>query len=311
MDKKDEYKREILAKDELIQTLKITNKLDTSKLKSEIEALVKMNKEKDDQLSEARQKSDKQKELIEQMRAHTRKSVTCKCCNKVFAEPVELPCSNSICRRHLSEFESNDCIYCSQRHELETNEPKLNESLTKTISLKLHLTEKERKLNEEIETFFGEAKDLSEDLSSKKAETEKRCDEHFAELAKRINLRRNELKLNIDALGDELIGRVEACKRNIETYLSWNLSKTTALTGDVFVELENDFNESSRETSIDMDRFETLKERLAENCDELSQKLATIHFIRSHLEMCSIEINKGEVISEKSYGILKLNEINQ
>jgi len=78
---------------------------------------------------------------------YIRSLVTCKLCRKVFDDPITLPCSNSVCRKHLNVMGKNGCIFCDQWHNikiLKLMEP--DERLTNLIALGHHKTEKEKRI---------------------------------------------------------------------------------------------------------------------------------------------------------------------
>ena len=64
---------------------------------------------------------------------------------KIYDDPYELPCYNSICKTHLKLIKANACGFCHEWHDVE-NEIFPNESLHNLISLGLHKTEKELRL---------------------------------------------------------------------------------------------------------------------------------------------------------------------
>ena len=57
---------------------------------------------KENELNSSRRICTQQGKLIEQLCANMRKMVACKVCHKIFAEPIELPCTNSVCKSHLT-----------------------------------------------------------------------------------------------------------------------------------------------------------------------------------------------------------------
>ena len=134
-------------------------------------------------------------ELQKKLCSNVRKSVTCKCCNRIFTEPIDLPCSNSICKKHLDDLTENKCFFCKQSHDTEIEEEEiiLNESLSETITSDLYLNETERLLKTEIEQLFYETNNLFEKLKSKETEIELFFSEHFGKIMNKIDLQKEEL----------------------------------------------------------------------------------------------------------------------
>ena len=63
---------------------------------------------------------------------------TCSYCSKIFKNPIDLPCEDSVCREHLSErdvVKENriKCKKCNAEFEVKNNHFKSNETLTQLI----------------------------------------------------------------------------------------------------------------------------------------------------------------------------------
>ena len=128
---------------------------------SEAASVSQLNKLNEEALKKAQQVNEEQKLLIQKLCAFTKVSVTCSICSRIFAEPVELPCSNTICKSHVNDFERDDCIFCNHRHEIKSDALKLDERISQPVAMGLHLFEQENKLKYEFDQLFSETRRLS------------------------------------------------------------------------------------------------------------------------------------------------------
>ena len=82
--------------------------------------------------------------------------LTCSYCSKIFKDPIQLPCGDSICREHASErdvVKNNKikCKKCSDESEVKNNEFKSNQTLNKLVEDQSYLSEVEINLKQELE----------------------------------------------------------------------------------------------------------------------------------------------------------------
>ena len=254
------------------------------------------------ELEECKKVNAKQQELIEQLCANARINFVCKICKKLFADPVDLPCLNTVCKSHLKDLEQNKCRFCNQIHTISNEEATVNETLGQTISMGLHLTSKERDLKQQIETLLNTAKSTTVELSNEEIVMEKMCFDHFATIMNAIDLKKEQLIANIHDTGDILIDQVKTSKFKYEAQLKSNNKKT--LTLDEMEKLELTFNEELRNVKIKHENFEALSLNLSNNVNVLQEKKATIAKIKENIKNCSIVINEN-VLDRNVFGNLK------
>jgi hypothetical protein len=89
--------------------------------------------------------------------------VTCSYCSRIFRDPIDLPCGDSICREHLSDrdvVKANriKCKKCSDEFGVKNNDFKSSNELKKLLESHSYLSEDEMSLKQELEqsirTFF-------------------------------------------------------------------------------------------------------------------------------------------------------------
>ena len=228
-------------------------------------------------------------------------------CDKIFAEPIELPCSNSICKSHLDDFKQDDCIFCHQSHvDIKVEEVALNVSLSETISSNLHLQEQEKELKFKIETLFNETRSVSEKLKNTEAETEKFCYEQFAKIMNSIDLQKEELKQKIDDIAENLINQVKEYKLKFEADFHAYVSKKQLSLEEVN-KLEIDFNEALREFQISKEVLSVTRSDIQQNMTQLKMKLSNIECLRAKVSRCNMRIEEIN-LNSSVFGELKLSE---
>ena len=82
--------------------------------------------------------------------------LTCSYCSKIFKDPIQLPCGDSICREHISEkdvVKSNKikCKKCNKEFQCKNNEFKSNEALKNSIESHSYLSDDEISRKQDLE----------------------------------------------------------------------------------------------------------------------------------------------------------------
>jgi hypothetical protein len=145
-----------------------------------------------------------------------RSILTCPICEQIYEKPVLLPCTKTICQKHLSSMrdeKSSELINCSVcqldetpvQHQVPPGGYPINEDKLTLIELKLD------KLNLDELNLRREAKERCELFENKLTEIELLIrdpayfiNDYFSKLVRETDLRREELKGNIDDLFDNL-----------------------------------------------------------------------------------------------------------
>ena len=81
--------------------------------------------------------------------------VTCWYCSKIFKNPIQFPCDDTICREHLSandvvEQNKIKCKKCNEEFGVENNEFKSNEAIVKLKESQSHLGATQKKHKNEL-----------------------------------------------------------------------------------------------------------------------------------------------------------------
>lgn len=143
--------------------------------------------------------------------------IRCRICSKLYTMPVTLPCGETICQAHLNEFEiSRDkkfkCDLCTDEHILPENGFQANKAIQKMLDINIDRLDRGE--------AFKNAKAAFETLNSK-FETYELIntvpaffiDEYFSNVINEIDLRRDEIKLEIDNHYDKLINDLKLTQK--------------------------------------------------------------------------------------------------
>ena len=233
-----------------------------------------------------------------------KKFVTCSICNKIFFQPIELPCLNSICQKHLIDFINKNCDFCNQTHQLSIgDEFKTNENISQTIEADLHLSENEKQLKKEIEQLFTEIKSVSSDFMERNAQLETYCYDHFISMINGIDLQREELKKRIDEINEHLVNKVKECKSKYENELKENALKKS-LDQDEIHKLDLSFYDGLRQPQIF--EFYNLKWNLLDNIAIFKSKILKIHILKQNIAKCCFDVKQIQLDSAV-YGDLTID----
>ena len=73
------------------------------------------------QLKEKSEAYEKLVKLDKEKSEAFRRQAICKTCKEIYEDPIELPCSNTICKSHFNDFKQSKCSFCLQYHEMSLN----------------------------------------------------------------------------------------------------------------------------------------------------------------------------------------------
>ena len=117
---------------------------------------------------------------------------------------IFFPCGCTVCGDHLEDKEvrkSNTikCISCNIWYDL--NEAKFcpNKVIENILSQNDHLNDKEKSLKHQIEQEMVAMYQLGDELREKKSLNEMECHNHYQEMRRQIDIRREEAKENANA----------------------------------------------------------------------------------------------------------------
>jgi hypothetical protein len=178
----------------------------------------------------------------------------CSLCNQLLVDPVMIPCGYSICKKHLPDEvlvdgsnaseKSFKCGICQVEHAV----PKEGIVINRHIQNALDIEFSTLKLNpvfEECKNVIIEAKSNLAQVEVLDKDPESFLNEYFEDIKRKVDLRREELKLRIDNSSDDIIQSIEKTKASC-VELSKTVDKLTA-----------EIEKSKKELNKLIERFDT------------------------------------------------------
>lgn len=142
--------------------------------------------------------------------------IKCPICSNKYTIPVTLPCGESVCKIHLDNLTIKDnkfkCDVCNKEHTIPEDGYPINKTIQKMLQIKLDKLERGDQ--------FKNAK-FSFDLLNAKFKTFELInndpayfiDEYFSDLINRIDLRREEIKVEIDNHFEQILSYLKMTKK--------------------------------------------------------------------------------------------------
>lgn len=144
--------------------------------------------------------------------------IRCRICSKLYNSPITLPCGETICSIHLNEFDiSRDkkfkCDLCNSEHLLPENGFQANKAIQKMLDINIDRLDRGEAFKNAKAAF---------DVLNYKFETYELIntvpaffiDEYFSSVINEIDLRRDEIKLEIDNYYDRLINDLKLSQKS-------------------------------------------------------------------------------------------------
>ncbi len=136
--------------------------------------------------------------------------LTCSYCSRIAKDPIELPCEDLICRKHLSERDvakenKITCKECNEEFRVKDNQFKSMKTLTKLIENQSYLSDEEIRLKQELEVSVQKFFEFYDEFMQIKTQLQSDVFEHFQEMRFEVDEQREELKKRIDDIASKMI----------------------------------------------------------------------------------------------------------
>jgi hypothetical protein len=240
--------------------------------------------------------------------------VTCSYCSRIFKDPIQLPCEDSICRQHLTERDALKanrikCKKCNHEFGVKNNEFKSNEALNILIESQSHLSDEEisrkQKLEESIQKFF----EYYDEFNQKKTQLESDVFDHFHEMLFQIDEHREELKKKID---DIALAMIDKIKKHEEIYLKELKKHFSSFDETQSLEHElNQIEEKFRQPNLLIQTIQESQQKQDESLNEIQFKLDEMNRVKDNLEATNEFKPNLSLFNQKDtsslFGLTKLN----
>ena len=234
---------------------------------------------------------------------------TCKICETIFVKPVILPCLNTICEEHTSNFVLGHCVFCGGFHDVPPGGFKSNEMARLFIKSNFYLNDAEKEIKVELDKEEIELNKLFDKFMSKDDESEKILSDNFAKIKQKINEQRNNLKTEIDAIADRMITRTQLneteCKKKLSHLKTqWLLNNKESLNI-----LKENIDDGFIKSKIEQDKIDVFKKETQKIVSDLKTKLSRVESVRKKIDSCFFETGNTH-LENTMFGNL-LVEINE
>ena len=144
----------------------------------------------------------------------------CQFCYELFKEPILLPCGATVCRKDLKNFKSNkpsliECFFCQQEHVRTTNDYPIVKQIVDLMDIGGHSIS----LGETWNNGRSLLKDFDLKLSELEhinAKSDTYLNGFFEDIIDQIDLRREQMKIEIDTHFNEILDEIKKLKADCE-----------------------------------------------------------------------------------------------
>lgn len=223
-------------------------------------------------------------------------AIKCSNCRNILSSPVILPCSHSICRRHVEEVNSDviTCYKCEKDHRKQ--EYTLNQALMQIIEAQIEALDfgevhkNAKKSCDQLELVIKEIEQLLNDPNNF-------THEEINELQRQLELKREEMKKRIDDEFDKFYAKLQDYKNECTQNLASN--KYSILSGKISLGLK-ETREKLNEWLRVLDELKVSNEPKWKNIIAESEKFkgnleAELNRFKQNLLLEKFENSKSEV----------------
>jgi hypothetical protein len=147
-----------------------------------------------------------------------KEELTCKYCHEIYTNPIALNCcGETICKPHIDEIFSNKstnkckCPLCDQ--EIKNQSFSVNKLVQKMLTTELHKLEVDSKYKQTLDNLKTEIQKLETILK----DPETKIYEEISELKRKVDLDREQLKIEIDNQANDLIQQLDSYEHKFKT----------------------------------------------------------------------------------------------
>ena len=236
--------------------------------------------------------------------------VGCVMCNMVLNDPITFPCDCLSCNEHLTDHFVKDnkikCLKCNQEFSLANENFRTpHKSIKNIINKEFFLNEDEKILRKDIHELIDQVEKKIENCLVEKRNFELFNNDHFDNLRRLIDLRREVLKSDICEKIDEIA--LDMIEKTKEIEAKFNKSHNEIIIAKQDFEKERkSINEEFRKLNISMEHIQQLKVTQKENIKIIEAKLKNIKTLKEKIKLCSFKVISNS-LNNSLFGKLNLN----
>ena len=207
--------------------------------------------------------------------------LTCSYCSRIFKDPIQLPCDDSICHEHLSErnvVKENriKCKKCNEEFVVKGKQFRSNDDLRKLLERsESYLSKDESSLKKLLEDSMRKSFQFYDEFIQNKSILESNVYDHFQEMRFQVDEQREELKKKID---DIALAMIDKLKKSEAMFLE-NLKKKFQANFSSFVKSKplvdelNEIEELFRSPNLLIQSIKGMQSKQEESLNEFQFKL--------------------------------------
>ena len=132
--------------------------------------------------------------------------LSCNICKLVLKSPINLPCGCVVCGEHGHDTTGIlSCAKCDKDFNIPQAGFPANEIVKNILAKEFHLSEEEKTLRNSFLSILSQLKQLEEEVGQKLNDLELSNFDRFADIRRKIDLHREELKAKIDVIALKMI----------------------------------------------------------------------------------------------------------
>ena len=230
----------------------------------------------------------------------------CQLCSKILKDPVNLPCQCTICHGHLKDGSVKDglieCVPCGEKFVVKGIQLKVSKYAKLESEGSLSPVEKAAK--SKTQKLHNEFQQLYDKLQQEQTEFELSSYDHFAEIKRRIDLQREELKEKIDEIYLAMIRQVE----KHQAIYKQKLDETRCFKEFNAERETKNFEEEFRKMDLTIENVQKLQTTYEAKIKALQDRMTNLQLVGEKMRKCSFMAKKDFGLS--SFGALTLRSLN-
>ena len=238
-----------------------------------------------------------------------KQAIKCSTCLQILQTPVFLPCSHSICKKHIDETNSRDkfrCAKCGLDHEIPANGFSLNEALCEIIEAQIGSIDLGSVHKDAVESVVNLNR-MIEDVDHLINDPSQYIYEEISRLKNEVHMKNEELKLIIDEETDALLNKLNQYQEQSKSWLKSELYSSEKMK----LESKKDSysaNSATCKIKLNEVRFDENKwKKISSVCNEAIKQLEnSIQSFKEDILMKEFKKYKIEVNSFKRINIEEL-----
>jgi hypothetical protein len=239
-----------------------------------------------------------------------KQNFVCPHCNKIFKNPILLPCYDTICEHHLREEmvlkqESIECKTCKKTFNLDGLKSGPNKHLQSQLDNDIHLSDEEKSLKNALLESCANFDQMSHEYHDLDSESIKA---HFNRLRRQLDERRKSLIGKIDEIYFEMIKKTTNCEESVLKNLANNFKAVDVLQLPNRKNLANEINEKFREVNLELNLLRKQLNKSENEIAHLKIKLDEIAEISKNFASSNYFEFKHS-FNHEHFGLLHLNEL--